>query len=84
MSLRAEAVGQEVSQRHSVKAVRIHQIHLKIIPTEFPHHLAADTAGRELSFNDAVLAAADGNGHKIPVSVVDRLEESGTLSADGG
>ena len=48
----------------------------KIIIAEFPHHLAADTAGREWAGDDAVLAAADSQGGKVPMAIVDRLEES--------
>ena len=62
--------------------VRIHDINDEIIFAEFPHHLTADTAGRERTGNDTVLAAADRNGSKIPLSVGNCLEKGRPFGAD--
>ena len=80
----AEAEGQDVLQGVAFVAVTgaCHVDH-EVIPAEFPHYLAADTAGREEPGNDTVLAAADGDGGEIPVAVVDRLEDGGALGAYG-
>ena len=81
----AEAVGQNLRQGEAVIAIvgRSHVDH-KIIVAKFPHHLPAHAAGRERAGDHAVLAAAHGNGHKIPVSIVDRLEKGCALGADSG
>ena len=68
----------------SLKTLRIHQIQHEIVLTELPHHLAAHTAGRERAGDHTVLAAADSNGRKVPLSVIDRFEEGGALGAVGG
>ena len=82
MLLGAEAVGQKIGKGQSIVPVGPHQIHGKVILAELPHHLPADTAGRESAGEMAVFAAADGNGGKIPAAVGDGLEEGGTLGAD--
>ena len=80
----AEAVGQQLGQRHGFKASVVHQINEKILPAELPHDLTADPAGREGPGDDPIFSAADGNGGKRPVSVVDGLEKGGALGAIGG
>ena len=79
MFLRRKAERENFCQCSGFKAFGIHHINDEIILAEFPHHLAADTAGRETAGNDTVLAAANSNGHKIPVTVINRLEKSGAL-----
>ena len=79
-----ETKGQNFCQCCRFPALFGDHMDLEIIFAEFPHHLAADAAGRERTFDDAVLAAADSDGYEGAVAVVDRLEESGPLSADGG
>ena len=59
-----------MSQGHGLVAILVHQVENKVIVAEFPHHLAAHTAGRKLPFDDAVLTAADGDGLKVPVAVI--------------
>ena len=64
--------------------VRACQIYGKIRAAEFPHHLAAHTAGGTKPGNDAALAAAYGDGGKIPLPFADSFEKGGTLGAVGG
>ena len=59
MLLGAEAKRQDFRQSPGLIPIRIHHIDQKIIAAEFPHHLAADAAGRESAGNDAILAAAE-------------------------
>ena len=78
-------MGQQLRQGDGfVAALRSHQVHREIIPAEFPHHLAAHAAGGEGPGNDAALAAAYGQGGKVPVPVIHGLENGGPLCADGG
>ena len=79
-----KTVGQQLRKGHGLEAGVMDQVDYKVIGAEFPHHLAADAAGREGAGDDSVLAAADGDGGKIPVAVVDRLEEGGAFGADRG
>ena len=80
-----EAVGQQICHGAAFKGISAgdHVDH-KIIVTEFPHHLAAHAAGRECAGNNPILTAADGDGGKVPMAVVNRLEDGGTLGEDGG
>ena len=78
-----EAKGQNLCQCPGHITIGIHHVDDKVIVTEFPHHLTAHAAGRKLAFDDTVFAAADGDGHEIPVAVVDRLEKGGALGAVG-
>ena len=84
MFLRREAERQDLSQGVGFAALRRDHVNEKIVAAEFPHHLTAHAAGRERPGDDAVLSAAHGDGGKVPVSVVDRLEEGGALGADRG
>ena len=73
-------MGKQLRQSKAIpSAVRTHQIDRKIILAEFPHYLPADTAGGESTGNDAVFAAADGDGLKAAVAVIYRLKEGGAL-----
>ena len=74
--LRIETEGQDLGQCSGFKSVRVHHVNQKIVIAEFPHDLTADTAGREAACDHTILAAADGDGHKIPVAVIDRLEKA--------
>ena len=72
----AEAVGQELAQGQLPEASALpYQIDRKVIPAEFPHHLAAHPAGREGAADHTVLSAADGDGGEVTVAVEDRLED---------
>ena len=85
MLLGAEAVGQQLGQRQCVKhTVFTDKIHSEIVVAELPYHLPAHTAGRKCAGDGAISAAADGDGRKIPVSVINRLENGGALGAVGG
>ena len=84
MFLRREAERQDLGQGVGFAALRRDHVNEKIVAAEFPHHLTAHAAGRERPGDDAVLSAAHGDGGKVPVSVVDRLEEGGALGADRG
>ena len=79
-----EAEGQNLRQSPGLIAVSADHINDKIIVTEFPHYLPANTAGRKCAGDDAVLAAADSDGNEIPVAVIDCLEEGSALGAVGG
>ena len=79
----AETVGQKLCQRYGIVAVGMHQIDDKIVAAEFPHDLTAYTAGRKCAGDDTVFAAADSNGGKIPLSVVNGLEEGSAFAAVG-
>ena len=83
MLLGAEAVRQELGQGALLIALDIHHVNEEFVAAEFPHHLAADPAGRKNTGDHTVLAAADSDGNKIPVAVVHRLEERGALGAVG-
>ena len=85
MFLRGEAKRKQLGQGTGlIGVIYIHHVDQKIVLAELPHHLPADAAGREHTGNDAVLTAADSDGHEVPVAVIDGLEESGALGADGG
>ena len=84
MFLRREAERQDLGQGVGFAALRRDHVNEKIVAAEFPHHLTAHAAGRERPGDDAVLSAAHGDGSKVPVAVVDRLEEGGALGADRG
>ena len=72
-----EAERQKFRQGHGFDtALRADHVDPEIVTAKFPHHLPANAAGGEGSGDDAVLAAADRNGGKIPVAVIDCLEES--------
>ena len=58
------------------------QIYGEIPAAKLGHYLAADAAGGEVACDDAVLAAADGNGGKISAAVTDCFEYGGAFSAD--
>ena len=77
-------MGQDICQSHNFIPILVHQVENEVIFAEFPHHLAAYTAGRKLAFDDPILAAADGDSLEIPMTVIDRFEECGALGADGG
>ena len=82
MGLGAEAVRQELGQGPlHIGTVLPHKIDFEIVLTEFPHDLAADAAGWEHIGNDPILSAADRNGRKNPVAIVDRLEKGRALGA---
>ena len=80
----AETIGQKLLECHSLISFVVHQIDKEIVVAEFPHDLAADPAGREGPGDNAVLSAADGDGSKIPVPIVDSFENGGALGAVGG
>ena len=80
----AKAKGQQLCHSGFLITGGRNHVDFEIVTTEFPHHLPAYAAGRKLAGDDAILTAADGDGNKIPVTVVDRLEDGGTLGADGG
>ena len=79
-----EPKGQQLRQCHGFKALLVHQINEKILSAELPHDLTADPAGRKGPGDRSVFSAADGDGGKVPVSVVDGLEEGGAFGAVGG
>ena len=80
-----EAVGKQLGEgQFFVASALPYQVNDEIIAAEFPHDLAADTARGECAGDIAVLAAADGDGGKVPLAVVDRLEDGGALGAVGG
>ena len=83
MLLRAEAKGQQLGKGHGFKPRLIDQINAEIISAELPHDLTADPTGREGPGYDAILAAADRDGGKVPVPVVDGLEKGGAFGAVG-
>ena len=66
-----------------VAAVFSGHIDPEITCTEFPHHLAAHTAGRESTGDVAILATADSNSGKIPAAFRNRFENSCPLSTVG-
>ena len=77
LPLLGEAVGQQLGQGDGLDgAVFSYQVDDKIVPAEFPHHLAADAAGREGAGDDAVLSAADGYGGEVPMAVVPSAQSS--------
>ena len=85
MGLGPEAVRQNLGQRpFRAYTILAYEIHPEIIRTEFPHDLAADSAGREHVGNDPVFAAADGDGGEFPMAVIDCLEKGRPLGAVGG
>ena len=65
-------------------ALRRDHINGEIIIAEFPHHLAADAAGRENIGSIPVFAADDGDGGKLPLALGDGFEKCGALSAVAG
>ena len=79
-----EAERKDFRQCPCFVTVRVNHIDDKIVLAEFPHDLTANTTGRKSAGNDAILAAADRNGHEIPLTIVDCLEEGRALSAVGG
>ena len=79
MFLSGEAEGQDLGQGVGFAALRRNHVDEKIVAAEFPHHLTAHAAGRERPGDDAVLSAAHGDGGKVPVAVIDRLEEGLSL-----
>ena len=79
-----ETEGQDLCQSSGFIALVVHHVNQEILPAELPHHLAAHTAGREGSGDHPILAAADGDGRKVPVAVIDRLEEGRPLGTVGG
>ena len=80
----SEAVGQKLGQCDRLKALVVYQIDAEIVSAELPHDLTADAAGWEGTGDDAALSAADGDGGKVPVSVIDGLEKCRPLGAVGG
>ena len=84
MFLCRKAERENFCQYPGLIAFGIHHIDDKIVLTELPHYLTADTAGRETAGDHTVVAAADSNGGKIPVTVINCLEEGGTFGAVGG
>ena len=78
-----EPKGQQLRQCHGFIPFVVHQMNEKIVPAELPHDLTADPAGWEGPGDDAILAAADGDGGKVPVPVIDGLEKGGALGAVG-
>ena len=80
-----EAVGQKLGKSTGlVSVILICHINEKILITELRHYLPTDTAGREHSGDNAILAAADCDGRKFPVAVVNRLEKGSAFCAVGG
>ena len=71
-----EAAGQQLSQSLDLIALGADDIHQEIILAELPHDLAANAAGRECAGDHTILAAADGDGGKVPVAVVNSLEKA--------
>ena len=65
-----EAKGQNFRQCPGFIAIGVDHINDKIILAEFPHDLPAHTAGRKSAGDDAIFAAAYGDGDKIPVTVI--------------
>ena len=84
MLLGAEAEGQQLCHGFGFEALFVHHVDQKTIIAELPHDLPAHAAGRKTAGNNAILAAADGNGSKIPVTVIDCLENCGAFRAVGG
>ena len=80
----AEPIGQKLPEGHGLIALFVHHVNKEIVLTELPHDLAADPAGRKGPGDNATLAAADSDGGKVPVTVIDGLKNSGSLSAVGG
>ena len=79
----SEAVGQKLGQCDRLKALVVYQIDAEIVSAELPHDLTADAAGWEGTGDDAALSAADGDGGKVPVSVIDGLEKCRPLGIVG-
>ena len=79
--LQRKAAGQQFRERLQLIPLGCDHVDLEIIPAEFPHHLTAHAAGRKQSGDFSILAAADGDGIEIPLSVVDRLKKRGALGA---
>ena len=78
-----KAVRQDLSKRMRFHRIQSDHVDDEIIGAEFPHDLTAHTAGRERARNNPILAAADRNGYKIPVSIINRLKKSSPLSTVG-
>ena len=77
-----EAIGQKLPQIHRlICSARADHVDHEFLIAEFPHDLPANAAGWKGAGDHTVLAAADGNGGKIPVSVVDCLKKGGALRA---
>ena len=78
-------MGQKFRQGNGLIGVfRACQIDNKIILTKLPHHLPAYAAGWKRPSDIAILTTTDGNGGKIPMPVVNRLENCCALGAVGG
>ena len=84
MCLGTETVGQKLGKRNCFIGNVVYKVDDKVIGAEFPHYLTANTAGGERSGDDAILAAAYGDGGKFPVTVVNGLENGTAFGADGG
>ena len=83
--LPGEAQGHQVGQGQGGDgAGAVGHVDRKIRAAEFRHHLAADTAGGAKGGDLSTFAAANGDGGKVPVAVVDGLEKGGALGAVGG
>ena len=79
---RIEAKGQQLAQINcAIGSVGTDHIDHERFAAELPHHLPAYAAGRKFAGNNAILAAADGNGGKITVSIVDCLKKGGAFGA---
>ena len=65
-------------------ALRTGQIDRKIVPAKFPHHLPANAARGKCACDAAIFATADGNGHKIPLTVIKSLKKGGAFGTVGG
>ena len=85
MQLGTEAVGQDIRKGRLFPAILpCYHIDFEIILTEFPHHLPANAARGKCPGDLTALAAANSDGSKAAVSIVNSLKEGGPFSADGG
>ena len=76
-------MGQQICKRHGFIPLCADDIDQEIILAEFPHNLAANAAGRECAGDYAILAAANRNGLKVTMSIVNSLKEGSALGAIG-
>ena len=78
-----KTIRQQLCQGDSFIAIGIDHINDKILSAELSHDLPAHTAGRERTGDDTILATADRNGFKFPMTIIDRLKKCSTLAAVG-
>ena len=74
--LQRETVRQQIRQGPFFIPIRGDHIDLEVLLAKLPHHLPAYAAGWEQPGDHAVLATTNGNGRKIPLAIIDGLENA--------